>query len=269
MKNPEKAKASIAAAYTSRPGIAQPLKVAPPEPPKDEGLELSEVYEKPLGWFKLNPANDIFRPLKGEAYWRDLERDIAEAGKVLTPALAMPAGLLLEGESRLIVSQKLGLARMPVQIVLSPMSPAEQEKRLLLGNLSRFEVDEDTRILLYAKIWPGYFAAPVGATVAPENSPSAIAVQTGRSKRTVIDGKHLVQEATAKAEGEGRAPTVEDVREARKSRNEARREKPSAAPENQVIVRVRLVVERLEKESLERDCESLQYAADLVKEALR
>jgi hypothetical protein len=272
-----KTAAKIAAAYGSRPGT----KTAPaPEHIPDAGkmvagLDLSDICYKPRSWFRPNPENEIFRALKSDAYFRDLERDIREAGQIVNPLIALPDGLLLEGESRLIVAERLGIDRLPVRIVLSPMSAEEQRKRLWLGNLSRFEVDEDTRLLLYSRLWPGYFNAPIGATVAPEDSPEAIAESTGKSKRTVINDKHLVQTATAKASAEGREPTRDDLKVAREARNAERRHS-GAAPENPVIVKVRRVIAELKTkaETCEEGIESAEAgayldAARMIEEALR
>lgn len=245
--NKDKQKSSIAAALSEgRKGASTALMA--PKPASDAaGLILAPVDYKPLAWFRPNPENEIFRALKSEAYWRDLERDVREAGRIVTPALALPDGLLLEGESRLEMSRRLGFPTMPVQIILSPMSLEEQRKRLWLGNLSRFEVDEDTRLLLYAKIWPGYFR---GDTVSPSSPTRAeIAEATGKSERQVKRDAGIMREATARASSEGREASVVDIAAAREAKNAARREKPSAAPENPAIVRVRRALEGLEEEA--------------------
>ena len=149
-----KLSAQLATAYAKpRPGT---VATAAPEPqPASAGLELSEIMYKPRSWLRMNPENEIFRALKSPQYFDDLERDIREAGAILNPLIAMPDGLLLEGESRLLMAERIGMAKLPVRIVLSALDESEQRRRLWLGNLSRFEVDEDTRLLLYSRIWPG------------------------------------------------------------------------------------------------------------------
>src|SRR5208337_5641561 len=73
--------------------------------------------------------------------------------------------LLIEGESRLTIARKLsseGLLDfdlLPVRIIKGELSADDQRKRLYLGNLSRFEIDEDTRLTLYAKVWPDFYLA--------------------------------------------------------------------------------------------------------------
>jgi hypothetical protein len=220
MTQSEKLAAQLQSAARPRPGSqARPVE-QPVEAQVSGGLELSEILYKPLSWFRHNPENAIFRALKSERYFADLERDIREAGEIITPLIAMPDGLLIEGESRVTVAGRLGISKLPVRIVLSELAPDEQRKRLWLGNLSRFEIDEDTRLLLYARIWPGYFK---GDTVSPPATKAEIAEATGKSERQVVRDKRLIEKAAEYAEAKGRDIAPEDVKAARGAVNEVRR----------------------------------------------
>jgi hypothetical protein len=226
---------TITNAYTKpRPG-STPAASLPPAPDISTGLELSDIMYKPVSWLTVNPENAIFRALKSEQYFRDLQRDISEAGAILNPLIAMPDGLLLEGESRLLVAQRLEMKKVPVRLVLSPLSLDEQRRRLWLGNLSRFEVDEDTRLLLYAKIWQGYYR---GDTVSsPQVSKAEIAQAIGKSERQVVRDKRIVEKAAVMAQAEDREMGVQDIQAARQERNQARRERvPTLAEKVQGVI---------------------------------
>jgi hypothetical protein len=130
-----------------------------------KGLQLSEILFKPLEWFKYNPDNALFRECKTEEYFTGLEKDIREANAVINPVVATQEGLLIEGESRHIVASRLcgkGLkqfGRIPCRVVLSKISRAGIKERLYLGNLSRFDIPREVKLLAYAEIWPDYFLA--------------------------------------------------------------------------------------------------------------
>lgn len=253
------------ACTTPRPGIAH---VEKPEPaPVSAGLELSDVLHKPRTWFHFNPENAIFRDLKSPQYFDDLERDIREAGAILNPLIAMPSGLLLEGESRLLMAERIGIERLPVRIVLSPMSEDEQRKRLWLGNLSRFEVSDTVRLSLYSRIWPGYYKGEGAAPKVAE-----IAEAQGVDVRTVKRGKATVKRAQEIASEEGRdEPTVKDIEAAKAEKNEARRSTGGKAPD-EVILRVRRVIEKLKigraTTVVDEEFPIYDYAIELLEEAL-
>jgi hypothetical protein len=137
----------------------------PSLPAITKGLELSEVVNKPLAWFKEDEENAAdFQAMKDKRpqYWADLKRDISEAG-IITPLLATDDGHLLQGHSRLTIAKELGIARVPVQIIESgfPQDPAERakeiRKRRRLDNLLRFEIDEDHRLAMFIEIWPEFY----------------------------------------------------------------------------------------------------------------
>jgi len=168
--------------------------------------------------------------LKTPEYWADLKKDIREAGAILTPLHALPDGTILAGHSRWKIAgelrtEGLDLRRLPVLIVASPITPEEAERRVYLDNLTRFEIDEDTRLVLWAKVWPGYYLMR-GDTVSPPISKAEIARATGQSERQVQRDAALVRSATALAKTEGKsAPEAIHLRKAREEANTKRREK--------------------------------------------
>lgn len=208
--------ATIAAALAeTRPGHTQ----APiaPAPSVTEGLELSDIVLKPVAWFRENPANAIFRPLKSDRYLEDLRRDVEEFG-IVNPLVALQDGTLLEGESRVHVARDLGLARLPVRVVLSEVSEADQARRLWLGNLSRFEIDENTRLALYARIWPEAYKSE------RVKDRAAVAEATGKSERQVSRDAGIVREAAELAKAEGlTAPEPVHIATVRERKNEERK----------------------------------------------
>lgn len=156
------------------PSAARPAVPVEPQQalPTLAGLKLSDIQMQPLAWFKDHPGNKVFDDAKAATpgYWRDLKRDITEARAILNPVIALIDGTILEGHSRIKLARELvgdipSLAKIPTRIVASKITAEEAERRLYLGNLSRFEMDEDTCLALYAKTWPGYFLADLSGGV--------------------------------------------------------------------------------------------------------
>jgi hypothetical protein len=234
----------------------------PAEQIKLQGLALDDMVRRPLSWFRHNPDNEVFTALKTAAYWQALERDIREAGAILAPLIAMPDGLLIEGESRLTIARKLsseGLLDfdlLPVRIIKGELSADDQRKRLYLGNLSRFEIDEDTRLTLYAKVWPEYYLAEPSKGGRPTENPDTvsgfsptaeeIAEATGKSSRQVIRDRAVVRTAQKLASESGkREPTAEDIKNAREKENAQRRARAKSATPQQRHPGTRAVVVEL------------------------
>ena len=214
----------------------------PAEKIKLEGLALDDMVRRPIAWFKHNPENEIFTSLKTPSYWQTLERDIRESKAILTPLIAMPDGLLIEGESRLTVARKfseeglLDFDFLPVRIIKGELSAEEQRKRLYLGNLSRFEIDEDIRATLYAQIWPDLTQEARPGRTSGENTDTVsvkrtqavqeLAKQAGISERQAWREAEVIKEGAAIAKGEGEAsPHPEHIRKAREKKNALRRAK--------------------------------------------
>jgi hypothetical protein len=202
------------------------------------GLELSDVIYKELSFFIKNDTNTIFRKMKSETYFANVKKDILETGCILNPLIAMPSGLLIEGETRLLIAEQLfsegysTFERIPVRLILSSLDEAEQKRRLILGNLSRFEIDENTRLLLYSEIWPEYFSQKLRAG-RPKNtdtvsafSPltSQITETGGISERQLEREKKVFLAATSIAQAQGRnKPELNDLEQAREVSKSERR----------------------------------------------
>ena len=251
MKTAEERKADrearlIANVSGPRTGYTPETAAAPPAPsPIVQGLKLSDVQLWPQERFKPHPSNHVFDSAKTEDYWRDLRRDILEAGAIINPVIALPDGTLLEGHSRLRIAGELAaegkdLGRIPVRVVASPITPEEAERRVFLGNLSRFEIDADTRAALYARIWPDLTreAKPgpasnaekgVTATVSVTSAVKDLAASAGITERQAWNEKRVIEGAEKERRAEG-APALkpEHVKKAREKVNAERRAKAKA-----------------------------------------
>jgi hypothetical protein len=185
------------------------------------GLLLSEIQLKPLDWFHYNPENEIFRYHKTNEYFKRLEKDIIDANAIINPLIAMPDGLLVEGESRHVIARKLNnagnnsFAKIPVRIILSKITKDKITERLYLGNLSRFDIPLTTKLLIYAKIWPDYFLAKTdGSEGGRISTKKEIAEVTGLSESQIKRDKSVIQKAAKMADREQAPLSVEHVREA-------------------------------------------------------
>jgi hypothetical protein len=208
-----------------------------------EGLQLSELMYKPMDWFHPNPANKEFDALKTPEYWDGLKRDIKEVRCILNPLIALPDGTLIEGHSRWklageLLDEGIDLGKLPVLIIASPISQEEIEKRVYLGNLSRFEIDEDLRPSLYVKIWPDFFLASPSQGGRPKKShlgnpatgaefsrtAQEIKTVTGKRGRQIRIDRAISRSAAALAKQEGYdRPEAAHIKMAREVENEKRR----------------------------------------------
>ncbi|NIZ19951.1 ParB/RepB/Spo0J family partition protein [Entomospira culicis] len=139
-----------------RPGLSH-IRVGI-EDDKASGLMLSGVQLKEIDFFKNNELNTIFESLKSSEYFTQLKRDIAQDG-IINALIALPDGQLIEGHSRLKIAQELGFSTVPVRFILNTLSAHEIKRRVYLGNLNRFEIPSDLRLILFAEIYPDYFYA--------------------------------------------------------------------------------------------------------------
>jgi len=198
------------------------------------GLELGDVVERPLSFFRPDPKNAEFDPMKTKqaGYWSNLKRDIEQVG-ITTPLVAMPDGQLVFGHSRLAIASELGLPRLPVRLVLVPLTHAEIRTRRRMDNLLRFEVDETVRLSLLAEEWPSYYLADKNPGRPSKNadtvsviSADVVAAAAGTTKRKVERDRATVQLAAEIARKSGRAvPDVADIDVARKLENAKRRDR--------------------------------------------
>lgn len=197
-------------------------------------LRLSAVEFRHPQELKPSPHNTEFDHLKDDTYWANLRRDIEESGAITDPVLIMPDGEILSGHSRIEVAIQLveeghaEFEKVPVRVVHSELSDDERMKRVYLSNLSRFEIDPDTRILLYARIYPEYYKREgtgrpqKGDTVSPFLK--TIAESTGTSERNVKREKQMYSKARSLAKSKGRdEPTIEDIKSVRQKKNATRK----------------------------------------------
>ena len=198
-------------------------------------LRLSPIEYRDPRELKPSPYNNTFQPLKDEAYWTNLRRDIDEAGAITDPLLIFPDGEIASGHSRQRVALDLlddghrEFEKIPVRVILSKLTEADKRKRVYLGNLSRFEIDPDTRLCLYATIYPDYFEGTgpqsrpkKGDTVSPIRSEVAETMRV--SDRQLKRERAIYQTAKTQATAKGKeSPDVADIGAARKAKNTARR----------------------------------------------
>jgi hypothetical protein len=200
-----------------------------------KGLVLSEIQFKPLGWFKYNPDNEIFRKCKNEDYFRGLRKDIGEAGAILNPLIAMPDGLIIEGESRHSIAEELcnagnaAFAKIPVRLILSGLSPEKITERLYLGNLSRFDVPHTVKLFIYSKIWPDYFLSLTDGK--ETTTKKEITAATGLSGSQIKRTKAVIKKA-AEIAGNEKAPlSAEHIEKAQEEDNKKRKRGNAASKE--------------------------------------
>ena len=209
-----------------------------------DGLELTDLQYRPISWFKPDPENDAdFSNLKNRtpSYWEDLRRDIEAVG-ITTPLLATPDGRLLYGHSRLKIAGEMeaegkklnvdkdGLARLPVRLVLSPLSQSDFRHRRRLDNLLRFDIDPNTRLAFLTDIWPEFYTsqgqkgAPTSIAETSSKTTGDIAKATGDSPAKVKKDRQITVLATQIAKEEGlEIPEVRHIQQARDKINNERR----------------------------------------------
>lgn len=207
------------------------------------GIELSDLVEKKLDWFRPDPENAEFETLKDNqpGYWQNLRRDIEQVG-ILTPLVTTHDGLIVQGHSRLRVARELNMERLPVLLILSPLIEDEIRKRRRLDNLLRFEVDTDTRLSMLAEVWPEFFLCekkpgrPEGNTdTVSELNARVIAQTLGASERQVERDRATIRRAATIAKEVGKPrPGVADIKAARDMEN-ARRREEATKPKSQTV----------------------------------
>lgn len=190
-----------------------------------KGLQLSEIMYKPLDWFRYNPDNAIFRECKTEEYFTGLAKDIEEADAIVNPVIAMPDGLLVEGESRHEIASrfaKIGrerFERIPTRLVLSKLTRAQIKERLFLGNLSRFDIPREVKLVAYAQIWPDYFlGGGDGRDGSAVTTKKQVSEATGLSESQIKRDKAVIRRASELAEAEEAPLQARHVKEAQKGK---------------------------------------------------
>lgn len=200
-------------------------------PGENGNLRLSGIEYRDPRTLTDSPHNEPFKALKDSEYMDRLQRDIADAGEITEPLLITPDGEIVSGHSRRDIALRLELDRVPVRIIEAELSEQDKKSRVYLANLSRFEIDKDTRLQLYAEIYPEYFnrgetVSPQdtrGDTVSPKPRRADIAQAMGVSERQVKNERAVYEEARKTAGGKN--PDREAIAAARKKKNEARKTK--------------------------------------------
>jgi hypothetical protein len=202
-------------------------------PTETNGLRLSRIRLVPLGDLNPSPHNHVFEGLKTAEYYRDLKRDIQDTGTVVEPLVALRDGTLVSGHSRLKVARELfasGVERfkkIPVRYIQEDLTEEEVKTRVYQSNFSRFEIDQNTRILLQAEIYPDFFKPQTPSRKAIDaNRPTAstIAANNGQSERQTLQIRKLYQRAKELAQQDRRSePSWEDIQNARDELNGKRR----------------------------------------------
>lgn len=201
-------------------------------------LRLSPIEYRDPRTLKPSPHNAVFDELKTTDYWANLRRDIEDAGAITDPLVVEENGTILSGHSRQRVSVELlregrrEFEKVPVRVVLSDLTDDEKRNRVYLGNLSRFEIDPDTRLSLYARIYPEYFNETRKRGQQTETvSVSTIAGTLGVSDRQVRNERAVYQDAKKTAATKGKtAPDRDDIAKARKRRNAERKAQGKRRP---------------------------------------
>jgi hypothetical protein len=188
-----------------------------------------------------SPYNGVFDDAKTAEYWDELRRDIEETGIVTDPLLAKRDGTLISGHSRLKIATELSEAgraefsKVPVRYVRNELSEEEEARRVYLSNLLRFDIPQDLRLLLEAKVYPDYFSSPKNGRPRQDdtqrNTSVSIAAQSGQSPDSVRKKRKIFSEAAKRAMERGAdAPDVSDIAAARNALNNVRRNKAVPPP---------------------------------------
>jgi len=256
----------------------KPAILATPEEAQEfriKGLELSEIMYCDLSKLKVHELNaEWFDKDKAASpqYMDGLYRDIRENG-IRDPLIVLPDWRILEGHSRRLIAMRLAdegtpLKAIPYRMVLEELPEQKVLELLVLGNLSRFAVSENTRIRGYALIWPGFFnteprrgnqAGSIGHGVQltdDSDHPNGhgvqlgaadIAEKTGLSVRHVnrTRKQHIRAIELAREAGREAIPSAEDYAKAAEEARAERRKK-AVVPDRMISVsRLDVAIDRV------------------------
>jgi len=198
------------------------------------GLTLSPIKMVETASLEPLPFNSQFERFKTDKYFDDLKRDIIEAGLIIEPLIVTNSNQILSGHSRHRIASELfagGDSRfeyVPVRYVENDLTEAEIERRVILLNINRFEIDPDSRLYFRAKVYPDYYqpselprSRKTSDTV---NTAAKIAQESNLSERQVKNERKVYQEAkkTFHSDDDG-DPTPDEIKAARDGINESRR----------------------------------------------
>jgi hypothetical protein len=203
------------------------------------GLALTASQMVDIHELHPSPYNDVFEEAKGDDYWTRLRQDIEETGAITDPLIAKRDGTLISGHSRLRITTELfesgrvEFAKVPVRYVRAEITKEDEQRRVILSNLLRFDIPHEMRILLESQVYPDYFESPKNgrprSDEPPRSTSASIAKETGQSPESVRKKRKVFSEAKKLAKERGvDSPEVSDIRAAKKARNETRRKKAKA-----------------------------------------
>lgn len=203
-----------------------------------EGFDQKTTVLKNISFFKEHEENKVFDSQKDPSYWKNLKRDIEENKGIENPVISFNDGTLIEGHSRIQVLRELIQdGKLPkdykVPTIFFNGSRDEGRKRLILGNLNRFEIDSNTRTLLFAKIYPEYFAPEEGGAHGEPPTRKAVSDEMGLSESQAKKEKALIQQAKKETGKTLDKITPEDIKKQREKKNEERKKKASQTSQNQ------------------------------------
>ena len=203
-----------------------------------EEVDLKEIVHKPLDFFKENKENEIFKDLKDETYFKNLKKDIQENQGIENPVIAFEDGTLVEGHSRIkILRELVKEGKIPKSYKVPTLyfkgTKEEGNKRLILGNLNRFEIDPNTRTLLFVRVYPEYFdpkknTKQIGGETVSTPIQKEVSQEMGLSSKQVKNEKAIVEEAIQQTKKPLEKLNTEDLKLAREKKNKERREKTQA-----------------------------------------
>lgn len=206
-------------------------------------VDLKNTIPKPLSFFKEHKDNKIFDDLKNPTYWKNLKRDIEENQGIENPVICFKDGTLIEGHSRIkILKELVEEGKIPKSYKVPTLyfkgTKKEGNKRLILGNLNRFEIPFSKRIQLWKEL--GYFGE--GDTVSPPFTNKELSEILNLSERQVQRVKAILREVeeptTSRGDTVSPPPTLtpeeEEIRiqEVIKKQNEKRKDNQSKTPSN-------------------------------------
>lgn len=213
-------------------------------PPEKGSLDIGPMEWRKISALKKSPYNEVFQHLKTPDYMAALTEDILKAREITDALVITPDNVLISGHSRLDIALSLFRAgykqfeKVPVRVIATPLSEEERKERVYLANLSRFEINKDTRLLLYAEIWPEFYNQNLTAGRPKRedtNIPTVaeMADKTGVTPRQVQRDAQVIREAKGKAEEEGRPVNVSDISASREQLNQERKEREKQTVEAQ------------------------------------
>ena len=204
-----------------------------------EEVDLKSIVHNNLDFFKDNKKNKVFKDLKDETYFKNLKKDIDENQGIENPVICFKDGTLIEGHSRIkILKELVEEGKIPKSYKVPTLyfkgTKKEGNKRLILGNLNRFEIDHNTRTLLFARIYPGYFdprEPKRGETVSPHPTRLEISKEMDITERQVKNEKAIIKEAIEQTNKTLEELESKDLKQVREKKNLDRREKTQAKKE--------------------------------------